>query len=470
MSDLCLRPATELVELLRTKELSAVELLAAHMERIDRINPQVNAIVTFTPELAQERAKAADAATARGESLGPLHGLPVAHKDTTATKGIRTTWGSPIYKDFVPETNALIIERMQAAGCVTIGKTNVPEFGAGSQTFNTLFGKTRNPYDLTKTSGGSSGGAAVALATGMHAIADGSDLGGSLRNPGHFNNVVGFRPSPGRIPSWPSEMGWYTMTVTGPLGRTVGDVAMMMSAVAGDDPRAPHSITQPGSIFAGSLARSFKGARIAFSPTLGGLPVDPDVSAVLADQRRVFTELGCTVVDAEPDVTGADEAFHAYRAWSFEGGHVDDYANHRDKLKDTVIWNIEEGKALTGPDLARAEMARTRVFQSFRRFFEQHDFLVLPVNQVPAFSNDIPYPTEINGVQMQTYIEWMRSCSRVTVSESPAISVPAGFTPGGLPVGIQIVGRYRDDLGVLQIAHAFEQATQVWKQHPAIAL
>jgi amidase len=458
--------ARELVRRIQNREVSAVEVLLAHLEQIDRVNPVVNAIVTLLPERARAAARAADAALARGDDVGPLHGLPIAHKDTLATKGIRTTQGSPIYVDAVPEENALIVERIQRAGAIPIGKTNVPEFGAGSQTFNTVFGTTLNPYDLSKTPGGSSGGAAAALAAGMHPIADGSDLGGSLRNPGGYCNVVGFRPSPGRVPNINTNSAWFDMTVNGPLARTVGDVALMMSVIAGPDLRSPITLEDPGAIFARPLGRDFQGTRVAWSRDLGGLPVDPHTTAVLESQRGVFADLGIDLVEAEPDLSGADEVFHIFRAWDFELSYGDLLDNHRDQLKDTVIWNVEQGLAVTGPEISRAARVRSEIYRRVHDFFGEYEFLLLPVSQVPPFPADIPYPIEINGTPMATYIEWMRTCSRITVTGHPAISVPAGLTPEGLPVGLQIVGRARDDWGVLQLAHAFESATNHWRLRP----
>ena len=467
--EVCWLTATELARLIRDRELSAVELMEAHLARIERINPRVNAIVTLLPETALAGARAADAALARGEAVGPLHGLPIAHKDLTPTAGIRTTYGSPIFADFVPAENGLIVERLQGAGAITIGKTNTPEFGAGSQTFNALFGATRNPYDPTKTCGGSSGGAAVALACGMQPLADGSDHGGSLRNPAAFCNVVGFRPAPGRVPTWPTPAAWSPWSVQGPMARTVQDVALMLSVIAGPDPRSPIAIAEPASVFAGPLGRVPRGARVAWSRDLGGLPVDPRVTAALEGQRHVFADLGCVVEEAEPDLAAAGEIFRVWRAWLFELAYGELLADHRESMKDTVVWNIEEGRRLTGPRLARAERERTALYHRVRRFFARYDFLALPVSQVPPFAVEQPYPTEIAGAPMATYIDWMRTCSDITVTGHPAIAVPCGFTAEGLPIGLQIVGRHQDDLGVLRLAHAFEQATGVWRRRPALA-
>lgn len=467
MGDLPYTTATELARGIRAKEISATEVMEAHLARIEAVNPRVNAIVTFLPERAMEGARAADEALAKGGPIGPLHGLPVAHKDLALTKGIRTTFGSPIFSDFVPQTDALIVERLKGAGAVTVGKTNTPEFGAGSQTFNEVFGETLNPYDATKTCGGSSGGAAAALACGMLPIADGSDMGGSLRNPASFCNVVGLRPSPGRVPTWPDIVP-HPLSVEGPMARTVEDVALMLSAIAGPDLRSPLSLSEPASVFSRPLDRDFRGVRVAWSRDLGGLPVDEKVAGVLEGSRGVFESLGCEVEEAEPDLADADEVFKILRAWRFELAHGELLKKHREKMKDTVVWNIEEGTRLTGPDVGWAERKRAEIYERAREFMEDHEFLVLPVAQVPPFDVGVRYPTEINGEGMETYIDWMKSCYLVTVTGLPAISVPAGFTPEGLPVGIQIVGRPRDDLGVLQLARAFEDATRYGARRPSL--
>jgi amidase len=467
-TEICFTTASELAAYVRRKQLSARELVQAHLDQIERVNPKVNAIVTLVAEQALAQAKAADEAQARGAELGPLHGLPIAHKDLTATKGIRTTQGSPIFKDFVPDVDELIIERLHGAGAITIGKTNTPEFGAGSQTFNAVFGATLNPYDTTRTCGGSSGGAAVALACGLQPLADGSDMGGSLRNPANFCNVVGFRPSPGRVPSWPKQTAWSPFSVQGPMARTVQDVALMLTAIAGPDPRSPIAIREPGAIFAQPLECSFKGVRIAWSHNLGRFPVDPQVTAVLESQRHVFADLGCVVEEGQPDFCDADEIFKVWRAWSFAASFAELLKTHRDQIKETVIWNVEEGLKLSGPQIAAADNKRTELFHRVREFMERCEYLILPVSQVPPFPVTQPYITEINGVAMPTYIDWMQSCYFITVTGHPAISMPCGFTPEGLPVGVQIVGRHQADFSVLQLAYAFEQATQVWRRRPSL--
>ncbi len=469
VSELCYTSATDLVRMIRRKDVSVTEVMEAHLAQVDRVNPAVNAIVTYHPDQALDGARQADEAIARNEARGPLFGLPIAHKDLVLTKGVRTTYGSPIFRDFVPGQDELIVERLKQAGAISFGKTNVPEFGAGSQTFNPVFGATLNPYDTSRTCGGSSGGAAVALACGMLPIADGSDMGGSLRNPANFCNVVGLRSAPGRVPRWPSVNGWGRLSVQGPMARTVADAALMLSAIAGPDPRAPLAIREPGQTFAMPLERDFKGVAVAWSMDFGGLPVDPEVTTAIEAKRGVFEELGMTVKPGQPDFAEADEVFKTLRAWSFIQGYGDLLETHRDQIKDTVIWNLEAGFALTGPQVARAEVDRTTLYHRVRSFMEHHEFMVYPVSQVPPFDVNTPYPTEIDGVQMKTYIDWMKSCYYVTVTGLPAISVPCGFTSSGLPVGLQIVGRHEDELGVLQLAHAFEQATHTWKKRPPVA-
>ena len=467
---LCFLTAVELAQKIRSGELSAVETMEAHLAQIEKVNPQVNAIVTLLPEMAMEAARKADEKLARGEEVGPLHGLPVAHKDLVQTKGIRTTFGSLVYENFVPDEDALLVERLREAGAILLGKTNTPEFGAGSQTFNKVFGVTKNPYDLTKTCGGSSGGAAVSVACRMLPFADGSDLGGSLRNPTNFCNVVGLRPSVGRVPSWPSESGWNSFAVDGPIARTVEDTALMLSVLAGPDLRSPISLPENGAVFRNSLERNLKGIRIAWSSDLGGLPVDSRVTKTLEAQRAVFEDLGCIVEEGFPDFSDADEIFKTFRAWFYEMNLSSLLPEHRDKLKETVVWNIEAGMKLSGPELGRAEVKRTALFHRVREFMQNYDFLALPVSQVPPFPIEQEFVSEINGVQMETYLDWMRSCYFISVTGQPAISVPCGFTADGLPVGLQLVGKPQDDLGVLQLAHAFEKATIFYQKIPDLAL
>jgi amidase len=468
-SSLCFLSAVEMARLIRAKKLSAREALAAHLQQIERVNPEVNAMVTLAPELAAAAAAKADEMLARGEPLGPLHGLPVAHKDLLETRGIRTTFGSPLYANYVPTEDDLVVERMRQAGAITIGKTNTPEFGAGSQTFNKVFGATHNPYDLTKTCGGSSGGAAVALACGFTPVATGSDTGGSLRNPAAFCNVVGLRPSIGRVPSPTAAFGWSTLSTAGCLGRSVADLALALSTIAGPDSRAPLSINEGGELFARPLGRSFQGVRVAWFKDLGGVAFDPRVRAVVDGQRATFESLGCIVEQSEPDFAPAEVAFRVLRAWNSANAYGARLREHPDAFKDTLKAEIEEGLRLSGSDVARAETAHTQIWRQFQAFLQTHEYFVLPTTQLPPFSINMPYPTEIAGVKFENYIDWMKSCWYISATGNPAASVPAGFTPEGLPVGIQIVGRNKEDFSVLQLAHAFEQATGFGKKRPSIA-
>ena len=462
--ELCSLSAIDLAARIRRHDVSARDVMAAHLTRIERVNPRVNAIVTLVAERAMADAARADEATARGDATGVLHGLPVAHKDLIDTAGIRTTKGSPFYRDTVPTHDALIVTRWRAAGAISIGKTNTPEMGAGSQTFNTLFGATRNPYDLTRTCGGSSGGAAVALASGLVPAADGSDVGGSLRNPAAFCNVVGLRPSPGRVPG--DSNGWSPFGVSGPMGRSVADVALFLSVIAGDDPRSPLSLRDDPARFRAPLERTFTGVRVAWWKDLGGIPVEPEIRAVVDANRRVFEGLGCVTEEAEPDFTGVADAFPVLRYASSYAQHSALVRQRAEWVKDTIKFEVAEAERLTAADIGRALARQTLMYEQSLQLFETFDYFVLPVTQVSPFDVTVPYPTSIAGIPMTSYIDWMRTCWYVTFMSNPSISVPAGFTAAGLPVGIQIVGRHRDEWSLLQMAHAFEQATQHGKTRP----
>jgi len=467
-SSVCFMSAVEMARMIRAKKLSAREALAAHLKQIERVNPKVNAIVTLVPEMAADAAAKADEMQAHKASLGPLHGLPFAHKDLLETRGIRTTYGSPLYKDYVPTEDDIVVERMRRAGAIIVGKTNRPEFGAGSQTFNKVFGATLNPYDLTKTCGGSSGGAAVALACGLAPVATGSDTGGSLRNPAAFCNVVGFRPSIGRVPNPKAAFAWSTLSTSGCLGRSAADLAFALSTIAGPDSRAPLSINEPGERFARPLDRGFKGVRVAWFKNLGGVPFDARIRTVVDGHRATFEALGCIVEQAEPDFAPAEIAFRLLRAWNSANTYGARMREHPDAFKDTLKAEIEEGQRLTGMDLARAETAHAQLWRGFQAFLEKYEYFVLPTTQLPAFDVNMPYPAEIAGVKFENYIDWMKSCWYISATGNPAASVPGGFTPEGLPVGVQIVGRNKEDFSVLQMAHAFEQATGFGKKRPAI--
>jgi amidase len=461
--------AREMVAAVAAKEISARELLDLHLARIEDTNPDVNAVVSLDVERAREGAAEADERLARGERVGPLHGLPHAFKDTHEVAGWRTTFGSPLRENYVPKRDDLVAERIRGAGVVTIGKTNVPEWAAGSHTFNPIFGTTRNPYDLTRSAGGSSGGAAAALASGMVPLADGSDMGGSLRNPASFNNVVGLRPSPGRVPSWPTTNAWELTSVGGPMARNVEDLALLLSVLAGPSRRAPLSLEAPGSVFAPPVHGDLAGVRVALSVDLGGaFQVDHAVADVVRAQAAVFEARGASIEDAHPVLHGADAAFRTLRAWVFQYRFRTLLEKRPESFKPSLRDNIMVGADLTGGDVAKAYQQLTSIQDRMRAFFETHDVLALPVSQVPPFSADEEYPAMINGEAQATYLDWMRSAYLITVTGCPAISVPAGFTPEGWPVGIQLVGPARGERRLLEVAHAFEQATRVGDRRPAI--
>src|SRR5713101_380769 len=467
-SEICFMPARQMADLIRQKKLSSREVMQAHLKQISRVNSKVNAIVTLVPEdRLMAQAAAADEALAKGKWLGPLHGLSVGVKDLHETQGIRTTYGSPLHRDFIPSFDCRVVQREKSAGAIVIGKTNVPEFGLGSQTFNPVFGPTRNPYDVTKTCGGSTGGGCVALACGMVPLADGSDMGGSLRNPPNFCNVVGIRPSPGRVPNVPTNLGWFTLSVSGPVARNVTDCAFFLSVLAGYDHHSPISIEQSGEQFARPLERNFKGVRVAMFKDLG-LPWEPEVKSAVAAQGKMFESLGCIVEEAEPDFSDANECFVAWRHWSTELVFGDLIATHGDQLNEYIHWHVEEGRKLTGPYLSRVEAKRTALFQRVVAFMNQYEFFLLPVNQVLPFDVNVHYPTEIAGTKMENYIAWMKSAYYISAVGNPAMSVPCAFSQGGLPIGIQIVGRHHADWGVLQLGYAFEQATKVGRRRPDV--
>lgn len=467
--DLCFMTATELARLLRTRAVSAREVMAAHLERIARVNPKLNAIVAkLDDERCLALADEADKRAASGAPLPPLHGLPTAFKDLQSAVGFPNTRGSLVYKDAMPTEDSVFVERMRAAGVIAIGKTNVPEFGMGSHTFNRVYGTTVNPYDTTKSAGGSSGGAGASLASGMLPIADGSDNAGSLRNPGNFNNVVGFRPTFGLVPTAPNPLPFVGVSVNGPLARTVDDVALLMSVMAGPDPRDPSVYPSDPAIFRGSLERDFHGVRVAWCPDLGGLPLDPRVRDVLAAQRATFESMGCVVEDVAPDLKDAEYAFMTIRAFRSAATYGPLLDQHRDLLKPDAIDEIEAGRALSSAEVARAMLVYAQLNERMRKFQETYAFTICAVNQLPPFDAKIDWPHEIAGVPMEHYIAWQKTCYWVSATMRPAISVPAGFTPEGLPVGIQIVGRHREDRSVLELGRAFEQATKVGERRPEI--
>lgn len=455
--------AREMAAAIAARQISARELLELHLARIEERNPELNAIVSLDVERARAGAAEADRATASGAELGPLHGLPFAFKDTHAVAGWRTTYGSPLFADHVPESDELLVERVRRAGVVVLGKTNVPEFAAGSHTFNPVFGVTRNPVDPSRSAGGSSGGAACALASGMVPLADGSDMGGSLRNPASFCGVVGLRPSLGRVPEWPLYNQWETTSVGGPMARNVGDLALLLSVLAGPDPRVPHALGDPGAAFAPPLRPAgLAGLRIAVSTDLGGaFEVDHEVAEVLERAASLVGDHGGDVRAHHPDLAAADDTFRTLRAWHLHAKLGDLHRDNPGALKPSLAANIEAGAPLTGVDVARAYTQRTALAETMRRFFdpaaEGWDLLVLPVSQVPPFPVEQEFPADINGREQPDYLAWMRSAYLITVTGCPALALPAGHTRDGLPVGIQLVARHGGERRLLEIAAALEE-------------
>jgi amidase len=468
--EICFTSARELTALMRSRALSAREVMAAFLAQSDRLNPKINAIVAKLPDgQCLALADHADRHVAHGDKLGPLHGLPFAFKELEPVAGFPMTRGSIIFKDCLATEDSVLAERLRRAGVLPIGKTNISEFGMGSHSYNDVYGTTRNPYDLTKSAGGSSGGAGAALAAGMLPLASGSDLGGSLRNPANFNNIVALRPTVGLVPSAPVALPFLGFTVKGPMARSVADAAFLLSVMAGADRRDPACYPSDPAVFAAPLERDFKAVRVAWCPDLGGLPLDAGVRHVLAAQRQTFAELGCVVEDAAPDLREADEVFLTLRAWHYWLTLGWLLEKHRDQMKPEAVWQIELGRKLTGDDIAQAMQKHGDLMQRMRRFQEKYQFVICAVNQVPPFDAALDWPHEIEGSPMATYLDWMKSAYWITATFCPALSVPAGFTAEDLPVGIQIVGRYRDDIGVLQLGDAFEKATRFGQRRPVIA-
>src|SRR5262245_37992989 len=434
--------------------------MQAVFARIDAVNPKLNAYVTLARESALAEARKATAGLKRRTATAPLYGVPVSIKDLTPTRNLRTTWGSKIFEHHLPEEDALIVQRLKSAGAIVIGKTNTPEFGAGGNTFNAVFGVTRNPWNPGLTCGGSSGGAAVALATGMGPLAQGSDTGGSLRTPASFCGVVGFRTTPGLVPYYPKALAWDSIGVTGPMARTVADTALMLSVIAGPDDGAPLSYAVDVRQFLAAVKNpSVKGWRVAWTPDLNGLiPVDAEVAEVAARALRVFRSLGAKVEAACPDFSEVNEIVLGTRGVSMVANYAQHLARWKDQMQKGLVWNIEQGLGLTAVEIGRAEVLRSQLWQRVRAFLETRDLLVLPTVAVPPFPVELPYPTEINGKPLDNYTQWFFLTYGITLTGLPAISVPCGFTRSGLPVGLQIVGRRHQETMVLRAGAAFEAA------------
>lgn len=466
MSDICDTSATEQKELLDSRSISAVELLEAHLDRINAVNPSVNAVVALDAAVGRRAASAIDGARMDGDEVGSLAGLVTAHKDLTDTVDFPTTYGSPVHAGVRPSADSLLVSRMKRAGAVAVGKTNTPELGAGSHTFNPVYGTTLNPWDLGRSAGGSSGGAAVALATGMVGIADGSDMGGSLRNPAAWNNVVGFRSSPGLVPRIERGVSHSTLGVEGAMARTVDDLALLLSVIGAPDLRDP---LNRGLEVPATIAPIGRPLRVAFSPDLGGLPFEPDIGGVIEKVVALLPTLGWSVELAEPDFSGADECFATLRSFLFATGKLHDRTdNERSQVKATVQEEYRRGQGQSSQEIADAYGQLQQLWRRSVEFFQSYDLLVAPVTQISPFPAELEYPTSVNGEPCERYIDWMRSVCRVTVLGLPALSLPAGFTDEGLPVGVQIIGGPYADLDVLAAAKVLESVTEHHKRRPPI--
>jgi amidase len=465
ISDIVMMDAAALADAITSRAVSCAEVMTAYLDHIAAFNPKVNAIVALQDRKGlMAQAHERDAKVARGEIMGPLHGFPHAVKDLAWVKGIVSTSGSPILKNFVPTQDSLPVERMRAAGAIFIGKTNAPEFGLGSHTYNPVYGATHNAYDQTKSAGGSSGGAAVSLATRMLPVADGSDYGGSLRNPAGWNNVFGFRTSFGMVPAAGRDVWTPSMGVTGPMARNVVDLAMLLSVQAGYDPRAPLSVSESGDRFRGPLAADMKGKKIAWLGDFGGAaPYEPGVLDLCRLTLKSFEQIGCIVEDAVPEMPPepAWQAFMKLRSWQ-QGAEIVQYYNDpvkRTLLKPEAIWEIENGLKLSAFDVSAASVVRTAWFNAVRKLFERYDYLIAPTAQTFPFDVGETWPHEIDGQKMQTYHEWMKAVCLITMTGCPSLAVPAGFSPQGLPMGLQIVAPVHREMDCLKLAYAYDRAT-----------
>ncbi|MCG8354492.1 MAG: amidase [Kiloniellales bacterium] len=458
--ELCRLTATEAVARLERGEVTPLELVEAAAARIAETDGALNAMPTLCLERAREQAERL-MAQKRDASRRPgwLAGLPVGIKDLNEVAGVRTTYGSPIFADFVPERSDIMVERLEARGAIVVGKTNTPEFGAGASTFNEVFGKTRNPWNTSKSVAGSSGGSAAALAAGQVWLASGSDLGGSLRTPASFNGVVGLRPSPGRVASGPRQFPFATLAVEGPMARTAADAALFLDALAGQHPEDPLSLAAPATPFVNAVREARPPRRVGYSPGLGLLPVDPEVECICRAAAERFADMGAIVEEAAPDFAGAQEAFQVLRAAGFAAKLGPLLESHREQFKPEVIWNVEKGLALTAAEIGRAESERGRLYQRVVAFFEDYDLLLCPAAIVPPFDVDVRYVEAVEGQRFETYIDWIAITFAITLTSCPALSAPAGLTASGLPVGLQIVGPPRGEAAILSAAALLEQAS-----------
>lgn len=456
--------ARQAVDRLRAGDVQPLELIDAAEKRISEVEGALNALPTLCLDRARDAAKTYKRPD--DPAAGHLFGLPIAIKDLIDVAGVRTTYGSPIFSDQVPEKSDIEVETLEAAGGIVVGKANTPEFGAGAQTFNEVFGVTRNPWNTDMTPGGSSGGSAVAVTAGEVWLAAGSDLGGSLRIPASFTGSVGLRPSPGRVARGPADMPFMPNSVEGPMGRTVGDVALMSDAMADMHPHDPISLPRPDVPFQSAVDNAKPPKRIAFSMDLGISPVHPHVRDAVEKGLDFFRAMGTEIVESKIDFSDAEPVFQVLRAAQFAAGKAELLQTHRDQLKPEVIWNIEQGLKLTAEDIGKAERARGRLYHEFTAQFADVDLFVCPTVNTPPFDCQTRYLEELEGVAFDSYISWLVLTFALTLTTCPAISVPCGFTPDGLPVGLQLVGPSRDEHVVFSGAEMFEQAAGIAQMLP----
>ena len=457
MTELCDLKATELRWLIGAKEISAVELLESCLRRIDTVNPTLNAVTATCIDRAEAEAKIAEEAVMKGETLGSLHGLPIGIKDLNETAGLRTTWGSPLYADHIPEKDERMVAALRQAGAIIVGKTNVPEFGAGANTKNPVYGPTGNPFDPKRICGGSSGGSAVALATSMLPLCTGSDTGGSLRIPAAFCGVVGFRPSPGLVPSERRQLGWTPISVQGPMGRTVEDTLLLLSAQVGSDRHDPLSGCADPATLSAITSLDLSSLRVAVSEDLGFAPVEQRIRETFRERIGIFSSVFKACEARDPDMRNADEAFETIRALNFLAAHKERYEIHRDKLGPNIIANYEQGLEMSAADVAYGHAEQTRIYRAFQRFFEDVDILISPTVSVSPFPLEQHYATHIDDIEMRTYFHWLALTYGLTLTGHPCISIPCGLEPTGTPFALQICGPVRADKFVLDVAYALEQ-------------
>ncbi|TKT81450.1 amidase family protein [Aquamicrobium sp. LC103] len=463
-SNLIRQSASAIVDKLRTEEITPLDLLDALEERIEEVDKSVNALPTLCFD--RSRANARELMKKPVAERGRLAGLPVPIKDLTEVEGVRTTYGSPIYADFVPERSDVMVTHLERDGAIVYAKSATPEFGAGANTFNEVFGATRNPWNTDRSAAGSSGGAAVALATGMAWVAQGSDLGGSLRNPASFCGIVGMRPSPGRVARDPGVLADDILAVEGPMARTVEDVALLLDAMSGEEVTDPISLPREQRSYLEAARTPGRLRKVAFSPDLGITPVDPEVAETCRRAAYRFAEIGVTVEDAHPDFNEAHETFQTLRAAGFAASHAQKLKDHADLLKPEVIWNIEKGLKLTMADLVRAQTKRGEMMKRAHAFFDDYDVLMTPATIVAPYPVETRYVEECGGVKFATYIDWLAIAYAITLTGAPALSLPCGFTSEGLPVGLQIVARPRGEAKLIGAAAQLEKLLDLGTVNP----